>query len=656
MGVRDAIGNIKDELISMQSFLVDADKKGTSNEGEITWVANVRDMAYVVDNVIDQFMYQIISQQIGGRSARFLQQNIYFPKNLWVRHQATTKLQKISKAIKTIAEINQRYGVNHIEGTSSKDNHKWMVCRGESSLFLKEDELVGIENKGQLIMGWLMDGEPHQIVISIVGMGGSGKTTLVANAYNNDDVKKHFDCFAWITVSQAYELEDLLRSLIMEFYESRKQANLVDSSFMNYRLLVKTLVNYLEKKIYLPVLDDIWDTNVLDEIKILLRDSFLGSRIILTTQKEDVACYQLGAWEHFCKKAFSSSPNRSCPPELKSFAQELVGKCEGLPLAIAALGSLMYSKYRSQWNEIYNNLNWKGFVEKVEGSTLEEVADSYLFGAVHGGGEEMKECKARRISIHKTDGELKSLRTLKTLSTGSKMLRVLDLEKNPIYEMPDEVFKLFNLRYLNLRRTLLKKLPNSIGYLTGMQIATNIISLKNLQSIGIVEANGDFIRQVQSMVQLNLIGISNVKEGDEKELMLILTGKLEKVPQWFRSLQSLTHLYLRWSRLEEDLLTRVAALPHLGRLDRLPKLTKLEIHNSPQLNEIIIEMGVMPNMKSLYITRCMELKTVPKGIEYLKNLQQLYLEPVSMELQNSIEGEGSVDFPKVQHIPNIIIR
>uniref|UniRef100_A0A7N2MGA8 Uncharacterized protein n=1 Tax=Quercus lobata TaxID=97700 RepID=A0A7N2MGA8_QUELO len=174
MGVRDAIGDVKDELISMQSFLVDADKKGTINEGEKTWVANVRDLANEVEDVIDQFMYHIISQQTGGRSAR------------------------------------------------------------------------------QLIMGWFMDGEPHQTVISIVGMGGSGKTTLVANTYNNDDVKKHFDYFAWITVSKAYELEDLLRSLITEFYESRKQANLVDLSSMNYRLLVKTLVNYLEKKcIYL---------------------------------------------------------------------------------------------------------------------------------------------------------------------------------------------------------------------------------------------------------------------------------------------------------------------------------------------------------------------------------------------------------------------
>ena len=165
----------------------------------------------------------------------------------------------------------------------------------------------------------------------------------------------------------------------------------------------------------------------------------------------------------------------------------------------------------------------EGFVEQIEGSTLEEVADSYLvelifrnmlqvverneferprmckmhdllrelalsvsikekFGAVYDGGEEMKECKARRISIHKFDGELKSFtgmsklrsflvfnKSLKTLPSGSKMLRVLNLEDAPIDKLPDELFKLFNLRYLNLRGTLLKKLPNSIGRLLNLQ-------------------------------------------------------------------------------------------------------------------------------------------------------------------------------------------
>ena len=133
---------------------------------------------------------------------------------------------------------------------------------------------------------------------------------------------------------------------------------------------------------------------------------------------------------------------------------------------------------------------------------------------------------------------------------------------------------------------------------------------------------------------------------------VFLTGKLEKVPQW--------------SRLEEDLLPHIAALPHLGHLSltnayvgkqlyfntSFLKLTELWIRIFLQLNQIIIEKGVMPNLKYLYIDSCMELKIVPMGIEYLKNLQQPDLESVLVELENRICNVG---FLKVQHIPKIYI-
>ena len=871
-GVRDAIADIKHELTSMRSFFIDADKKGASSAGEETWVTNVRNTAYDVEDVIDMFMYHINSQQIGGRFAWFLHHTIYIPQTLWVRHKIACKLQKINKTIRTTSELNQKYHVDPIEGKSSEDIHKWVVRHAESSLFVEEDELVGIKDKRQQLIMRLVDREQQQTVISILGMGGSGKTTLVANIYNNDTVKRHFDCYAWITVSQKYDVEDLLRSMIKEFCESKKETDSSNLSSMNYRQLVNKLVSYLEKKSYLLVLDDVWDTNVLNELKVSLRDRYPASKIILTTRIDGVAHHPFmgipyvhriqllepdEAWELFCKKAFLDSPNRICPPELKSFAQELVRKCKGLPLAIAALGSLMYSKNdTSQWNQINSTLNWnlsnnpeleavksilllsfndlpyqlkhcflycslfpedhefrrkritklwmaEGFVNKFEGSTLEEAADSYLvkltfrnmlqvvkrnaygrpqrckmhdilrelalsisvkekFGVVHDGGDEMIECKARRISIHKTDGEVESFmgmsklrsflvfnNTLKKLPLGSKILRVLDLEDAPIDVLPDEVFKLFNLRYLNLRGTLLKKLPNSIGrllnlqtldikdtkiealprgigklqnlrslimyrntgnwngfrYFTGMQLETplNIAGLKNLQNVTSIEANHDLIRQSRSLTQLTSFGISNVKKAYEKDLCiaiqnmtllrslsimvaneeeslrmdelsslppklqrLYLIGKLEKVPQWFHSLQSLTYLLLHWSRLEEDVLPHIAGLPHLGRISLInvyvgkqlcfntgfPKLKNLCIRNFPQLDEIIIEKGVMPNLKSLYIDTCMELKTVPMGIEYLQNLQELELESVSRELENRTQNE---DFPKVQHIPAIYI-
>ena len=121
------------------------------------------------------------------------------------------------------------------------------------------------------------------------------------------------------------------------------------------------------------MIDDVWDTDLLDYLKAPLPDGCPGSRIILTTRNEDIASYHFWgkthihrikllekeeAWILFCKKAFSSSPNGCCPPEHESLAKELVEKCEGLPLEIVAFGSLMYSKNISQWNEIHNSWNW----------------------------------------------------------------------------------------------------------------------------------------------------------------------------------------------------------------------------------------------------------------------------------------------------------
>ncbi|KAM3729374.1 hypothetical protein ACB098_12G006500 [Castanea mollissima] len=831
--VSNAIEDVKNELIIMQSVLIDSDKKGAGSEGEKAWLATVTDIAYDVEDVIDKFMYQISRERIGGRSARFLCHTNYFPKNLWERHKTTSKLQIIKNKIQAIPDI-KRYVIDHnLASSSSNYNHRPNLHHAETHLFLKEDELVGIKDKRILLMGPLMDGKPERTVISVVGMGGSGKTTLVANIYNNDDVKRHFDCYAWITISQLCDTEDLLRSMIKEFDTSWKNSNQVyleDLSSIEYRALSERLISYLEKKKYLLVIDDVWDTNLLDLLKAPLPDGCPGSRIIVTTRNEDVASYHFWgkihihrieliekeeAWILFCKKAFSSSPNGCCPPKHELLAQELVERCEGLPLAIVAFGSLMYSKNISQWNEIRNSLNWnlsnnpklqgvnsilllsfkdlshhlkhcflycsffledymirrkrlmklwfaEGFIEQVEGSTPEEVAESYLeklvfrnilqvvrrnefgrpkafkmhdvmrdlslsiskkvnFGVVRNGGEEMAECKARRISIH-TNKELRSfsgvskLRSflvfnkLKTLPSGIKMLRVLDWASAEIDELPNKVVNLFNLRYLNLKGTSIKELPKSISRLLNLQsldisdtrikaLPREIGKLTNLQSVSVIEARDDLIRQIRSMTQLTSLGISNVKAANEIDLCdsiqgmtllrcllimvrneeetlrmdalsspprnlqsLVLVGKLENVPQWFSSLEKLTFLYLHWSRLEEDVLSQIAALPNLVRLSLnnaysgnqmvfhtgFPKLTSLTIRNFPELNEIIIRECVMPKVQSLYIADCMELETVPKGIEYLENLQELILESVSMQLKNRINlGEGSGDFAKV---------
>ena len=47
------------------------------------------------------------------------------------------------------------------------------------SEFLKDEDLVGIEDNRILLTGWLYSKEPESTVITLSGMGGLGKSTLV---------------------------------------------------------------------------------------------------------------------------------------------------------------------------------------------------------------------------------------------------------------------------------------------------------------------------------------------------------------------------------------------------------------------------------------------------------------------------------------------
>ncbi|KAM1237909.1 hypothetical protein TB2_038700 [Malus domestica] len=588
--VRDEVDELKLKLISMKSFLIDAEGKEPQTEGEKTWVTSVRDLTCDAENVIDEFLYHIYDKQSATPFTKLLHRTIYFPKNLWYRHRIAKKLQKITKKMKAIPERNERYGVSTIEGTSSGSVPRWVKNKAESSLYIMEDELIGIEDKKQTLMGLLMNGEENEMVVSVVGMGGSGKTTLVANIFNNENVKRHFDCYAWITVSQTFVIEDLFKNLIKQFHQGRKEEVTAQLDSMSYKELLEMLSAYLKSKRYLVVLDDVWDIKLWQEIKIPLLNRHHGSRIMLTTRKKDIASYSfevesrpieiepLGnneVWELFSKKAFSTYDNKSCPPELESLAWKLVDKCEGLPLAVVTLGGLMSSKRSSsEWRSVYNSLNWhltnnpmlepmssilllsfnnlpnrlkpcflycglfpedylikrnrlirlwiaEGFVEPIDGVTLEEVAEGYLvelivrsmlqveknearglgackmhdlvrelalstskkekFGATYVGREIVDKAEIRRLSIQTTEREINSctgmseLRSflvfgaLKKLPSGFKLLRVLDLEGAPIDRFPDELLYLFNLRYLNLKGTLIEELPESIGRLRNLQ-------------------------------------------------------------------------------------------------------------------------------------------------------------------------------------------
>ncbi|KAF4371377.1 hypothetical protein G4B88_003847 [Cannabis sativa] len=226
----------------------------------------------------------------------------------------------------------------------------------------------------------LLLGESKDLtVISVLGMGGSGKTSLVASLLRSPVVKKHFCGFyAWITISQTnYTIDNVLRSIFKEFADRvEDNVNPQELNTMNQVQLVKMIMKKLQHKRYLVVLDDVWEIeNMWLVLKSALLENSLGSRILLTTRKEDVATFSLGtkrnvynvrpltenkAWELFWKKALPHDPDQ-CSTQLLQTARNLIKKCGGLPLGIATLGALMSTKKLEfpDWEGVLRSLNWE---------------------------------------------------------------------------------------------------------------------------------------------------------------------------------------------------------------------------------------------------------------------------------------------------------
>ena len=378
-GFHEEVTSIKREMEMIQSFLKDADiraeKDDMSNVAK-TLVKQVREEAYHIEDVIDEYILHFAKQHHGQKHCfYFLQKVFHFTINLKAQHVIASEIQGINMRLKDIQKSGERYGFNAIEqGRSSIDAKSDTWVPRMTSLFIEEAEVVGIESHKDKLIIWLLKGSSNRIVFSVVGIGGLGKTTLVRKVYVNDKLAPHFDCHAWITMSQSYKMEELLRGMIKQFYKARKEVAPKEFDTMKVTSLIEELKHYLHEQRYVVIFDDVWDIGFWECIKYSFLENDKGNRIIITTRNEDVApssnesldyyVYKMSplpfekAFELFCKKVFKGEGGQ-CPLDFVDISCGIVEKCGGLPLATMAIGGLFSTKARvvSEWRKILDSLS-----------------------------------------------------------------------------------------------------------------------------------------------------------------------------------------------------------------------------------------------------------------------------------------------------------
>ncbi|XP_058201420.1 putative late blight resistance protein homolog R1B-16 [Rhododendron vialii] len=279
-----------------------------------------------------------------------------------------------------------------------------------TSIEVKEKVVIGFEEEVKRLIDKLDDrGEGRELeIITIIGAGGGGKTTLAREVYDHRFTSYTFDIRAWVDVSQYYD-ETMKRNLlicILELASARK-----DEDYKQYSedKLGEMVLKCLKGRKYLIVMDDIWGIEAWNDIQRSFPKKCRGSKVLFTSrllvQPDSVCCIphyldplsESCSWELLQKKVFGT---KQCPPELVDIGKQITKKCKGLPIAIIAIAGIlaMENKTLYVWEEVAKHLS--SIIAKNQEGCMEILELSYNHLPLH-----LKACFLY-IAAHPEDYEI----------------------------------------------------------------------------------------------------------------------------------------------------------------------------------------------------------------------------------------------------------